>query len=458
MATRSTRTPLVARQMKKSKSVVECLALLPDEPTTDVLLAALQVCGKHSDLATALKLLRDHKDHSEACITSTISIAGKCGDYKTAMKLLNESPTKSVASYHTALAACGKAKAWRECLQLYNQLPPSNRYASTLPGNICLTAMANAKRGKEAQVFFETHMVPHKHDLQSVLKTMTALIAARDLDNAHAVMLKYGSADDSATLMDRLTSAYARANNWAMVEQLNSQSSSGAISFQPWKVLPKLGKGRAAHWKLGTYVDAHNNLIVALQPHRNPTRNGIKLLLMDGETKIGYLLMKNTDTESSLLGAFLDPNQRQRGLSKVFLAVWMQLCLDAGITAVTGVMNKPLLCLTLQHTFGYEPSSSSAEGAGAAVSVEISPSKGDGKIVIYSPTGKSVAGAFSPADKKREALVIVNTPPEPRGRTVIVKSALRPPKDLADKVKCTLDKGTFQYNKEISIKSVLCGG
>ena len=190
-----------------------------------------------------------------------------------------------------------------------------------------------------------------------------------------------------------------------------------------------------------------------MHPHRNPAQNGIKLLLVEKDTKIGFLLMKNTPTESSLLGVFLDPSQRQRGLSKIFLALWMQLCLDAGISPVTGVMNKPLLCLNLQHTFGYTPAPRNQ-----GVSVEISASgDADGQIIMYSPTGKTIEGAFSPADKLREGLVFVSIAPEPRGRTVHIKSCLLPPPDLISKVEQVLSGGRFDYDRNNPLKTILCG-
>jgi hypothetical protein len=88
----------------------------------------------------------------------------------------------------------------------------------------------------------------------------------------------------------------------------------------------------------------------------------------------------------------------------------MTLCLDAKITPITGVMNKPLLCLTLQHTFGYTPAPNNQ-----GVSVEVSASGTvDGTIVVYSPRKKAIGGAFSPADKEREGLVFVTEAPDPQ--------------------------------------------
>jgi hypothetical protein len=42
-----------------------------------------------------------------------------------------------------------------------------------------------------------------------------------------------------------------------------------------------VGKGKVAHWDFATYEEDDIALTVALQPHRNPSKNGTKLLLFD---------------------------------------------------------------------------------------------------------------------------------------------------------------------------------
>jgi hypothetical protein len=448
------------------------MELVPENPPQDVVVAALNICGKHNDLGTAIELMKRHP--SDTSLSLTISIAGKLGDYKKALQLLyswsspSSSSSPSIASYHACLAACGKAKAWRDCLDLYERLDPANRTACT--AGIVLTAMAKSNRGVEALDFF--HSLPEsRRDVQAVLKTMTALIGMRDLETARQLVENH--APHEAMIVNRLTSAYAKVGNWEMVRHLNAQSSQQptqpqqqtqtqqqqqqhvAYSFEPWSGLPKLGKGRSAYWKLGTFREKDTRtLTVALHPHRNPTKNGIKLLLLDDkDIRIGFLLMQNTPTESSLLGVFLDPNQRQRGLCKLVLALWMTLCLDAKITPITGVMNKPLLCLTLQHTFGYTPAPNNQ-----GVSVEISASgTADGTIVMYSPSKKAIGGAFSPADKEREGLVFVTEAPDPRGRIVHIKSCLVPPTNLGTNVQKVLATGSFEYDRQVHLKTILCG-
>jgi hypothetical protein len=437
--------PLIIRRIRQTKSVAECLELIPKEPTQDVVIAALHLCGKHNDLGSALYLLS--LCNVESCLSLTISIAGKCGDYKTALNLLRSSPfPPSIASYHSCLAACAKAKAWKECLDVYELLEPPKRTACT--AGIVLTAMAKANRGVEALDLFHSLANP---ELPHVMKTTSALIGMGDLEGARQLVEDH--APNETMALKLLTSAYSKVGNWEMVRSLNSKSSD-TLSFEPWDSLSKIGKGRTAYWKLGTYEDNNGwSLTVALHPHRNPAQNGIKLLLVDKEAKIGYLLMKNDVNTSTLLGLYLDPTQRKRGLSKIFLALWLRLCLHAKLYPNTGIMNKPLLCLSLQHTFGYYP-----DPKNQGVLVEISSNgAGDGKIILYSSVKKFISGAFSPADVEREGLVFVTEPPKPPGRIISMKTMLLPPENFGERAAKVLDAGQFVYNQTIPLKRILCG-
>ena len=120
---------------------------------------------------------------------------------------------------------------------------------------------------------------------------------------------------------------------------------------------------------------------------------------------------------------------------------------------MTGIMNKPLLCLSLQHTFGYTPA---PNNHGVAVVISSS-GMADGKIVIFSEWKKSVEGAFSPAEKEREGLIFTTEPPKPRGRIVHVKATFLPPLDLDVKVENALSSGSFDYIRGDCLKKILCG-
>jgi len=280
-----------------------------------------------------------------------------------------------------------------------------------------------------------------------------------DLDNRN----HYCSAKSIEAMNDMVLSAYSQRADWSGVERMerirqrnkcveqngkveNATSVAPIIQsdyrFHKWAAIEKVGKGKESYWKIGTYLNevGNVNVTIGLRPHRNPSRNGIQILffenVFDDETqrwtqrKIGYLLMKNnsSDRTSSLLGMFLKPTKRGRGMSKVCLAIWIWLCLEASIIPVTGIIHKPLLALILQHTFGF--TGPTKRNGGGGVLVELSKHPDDPSNVLLFPlSGKSLEGAFSPWDMEHQKIKITSQPPAVKGRVVRIGSKLFPPTD-----------------------------
>jgi hypothetical protein len=229
--------------------------------------------------------------------------------------------------------------------------------------------------------------------------------------------------------------------------------------FQHWGGLEKINKGKEAYWVVGTYHPL--NITVGLHPNRNPGRNGIQMVFyinhqkvvdstggkepdsaIDGivwtRSKIGYLLMQNSLSEnegdssnklegrSSLLGMFLDPTERGKGLAKICLAIWMWFCLHGRIEPCTGIIRKPLVALALQHTFGFVPVGDDG------VDVELCHDPNCPRTtILYCPSGKCLEGAFSPWDLEKQCIRLESTPPAIRGRKIRVGCSLSPPSNEA---------------------------
>lgn len=463
---RQDRMAPIDRQIKGCKTVDAALALLNDylekTPTDkisdDPFLSVLHICGKTKNLKQARQLY--DRRPTEACQRILIQICGKCGDYREALRVLrcrgDDDP--SVGTYHAAMAACGQAGAWKTVLELFAELPPSEWRHSTLTHNIVLTALARSKRGDEALNLLKTMTNPPP-DRVSYHKTIMALCSMGDVDAAYHLCLTQCPDDSAAS--DLVISAYSKREQWDMVRMVQCELNRevGSHDFMLWGgSMIKVGKGRNAHWELGTWTDGESALTVALQPHRNPAKNGIKVLLLEGETKIGYLLMINSvpSKESCMIGAYLDPSQRKRGLSKIILGVWMSICLEAGVRTITGIINKPLLALVLQETFGFV-----AANAGG-VEVEISQGT-NGAIVLFSPT-KAIQGSFSPPDIKRENIIFADTHADPKGRMVKVQTTFGPPSN--DELKKRVDSilkgksglGTFTHKQSgETLRTLLLG-
>jgi hypothetical protein len=215
----------------------------------------------------------------------------------------------------------------------------------------------------------------------------------------------------------------------------------GNWGFSKWD-LPKTGKRKNAHWQLGTVKAKDNNvMIIGLHPNRNPSVNGIQLWFLrddpDGKRqKLGYLLMINTPHyqdegqvisfagESQFLGLRVTDGDRHKGLAKVFVAVWLQCCLDANLQPCTGKMNKPLLCLVLQHAFQFTPVPVSG-----GVRARLLPpySGGDEKsgdvtvvrLTTESSSVKNLAGALPARDVLEQNIQLVTPTDAPEGGRVI---------------------------------------
>ena len=125
-----------------------------------------------------------------------------------------------------------------------------------------------------------------------------------------------------------------------------------------------------------------------------------------------------------MLGLFLDHNIRKQGLSKILIAIWLDLCVRAGVTPRTGVIHKPLLALVLQHSFGFRPRQDGLGGTQKGVLVEISPGSDGSTVLLYAPFLKSLQGAFAFWDLKRENIRLLQESPHPRGRMCHVGTKL----------------------------------
>jgi GNAT superfamily N-acetyltransferase len=124
--------------------------------------------------------------------------------------------------------------------------------------------------------------------------------------------------------------------------------------------LRKVGWGRDACWRLGTFDDLSNLLAldVDFALDRNPDEPCCKLLFVNRTSekrrRVGYMLLAAKEDASALRGMQISEDLRGRGLSRVLLAAWLRMCITASLQPTTGTINKPLLALTLDR-FGFEP-------------------------------------------------------------------------------------------------------
>ena len=447
---------LVARKIRDScGSVQQALDMLQlfdnedrQEPLHEVVASELlNLCAKHQDTTTAMKICR-LVPASDICRSRCISILGQAGRHVDALNILTMLPPLSTTSpFTSAIAALGKSKEWQAVLCILQDMP--THLVTTITLNAALQSLRKAKRSVESLALLQRAAAPDSPwpkatpDRTSFHTTLSCLVEQGHVEDACALVrqMEQSSSSSSSNLLQpnddtysRLSSASLTPDQWRIVQALlpdkiQSRQLVAPTDFQKW-TLPKRGRGKHAYWELATFVATTNSnknnetLLVALQPNRNPAVNGMKLTFYrklndsgtrDSVVKLGYLLMINSKHErkSQFLGQFVDQASRGEGRAKIWIGIWLRLCVDAGLRPCTGKIRKPLLCLVLQHTFGMLPQS-------GGVDVVLSPSEKQGEVVLYSPSGQSLEGAVSPLDLKHQNIRLSLDPPNPPGRNIVL--------------------------------------
>jgi len=451
---------LLARQVKKCKSVQEVMDILSNETwDTDggneqVFAQALAVCGKHKDVEATLSILK-RVPNSELCRARAISICGNSGDVSRALTLIAERPLLTSGPYNSAIASCGHEKKWREALSVIDNMP--KHLVTSITVNAALTTLNKGRRGTEALDLLNRAESTWniKPDRISYHNTLSALLSSNQLEEGCRLVQNMSKSGNSETMPNnetftRIAAAVSgkekeRATVVALLGEhiIDTQAQPGQFSgFQRWNI-PKVGRGKAAYWTIGHIIvnGEKDPLIVGLQPNRNPAVNGMKLCFYrkaePRSQKLGYLLMINSVNDgkptSQFLGQFVDEQERGRGWAKLWLAAWLQLCLQANIQPCTGKMHKPLLCLVLQDSFGMLPK----EGG---IQAELSPGNEAGQVILYS-SSRALEGAFSPLDQRKQNIKLRSQPMNPRGRPIVVGTSFEWPghQILLDKVTSVLD-------------------
>ena len=448
----------------------------------NIAVAAIRICGNANRHDLALNVY--NKYQSEAARAMAISVLGSCNQVSRAVKLLEDDfrpPT--AASFNAAIAACGRNGNWQLALDIYDNKMPK-QIISTLTTNTLLTVLAKCRQGVHSMDILKS-IIPKKNPKsgsESVTYTLviSALVRSNMLTEASEILQDlrnrehYCSPKSIEAMNDLLVSAYRQRSKLDRIEQIDKIRNRIQLSenenvlqntinkyslirnvqndyhFHEWKRLQKIGKGKESYWLIGTYQTIDQlNITVGCRPHRNPSRNGIQILFFENifddeissssQKKIGFLLMRNDwkECSSSLLGMFLKPDQRGRGISKVCLSIWVWLCLKGSIVPVTGIIRKPLLALILQHTFGFVESTKSDDSSCGGTLVEVTYDRDDPKCtVLYPISGKSLDGVLSISDMKHQNIKITSRQPSERGRVVRIGSRLYPPRETNLQVIC----------------------
>eukprot|EP00035_Acanthoeca_spectabilis_P014584 m.281008 g.281008 ORF g.281008 m.281008 type:complete len:913 (-) comp16171_c0_seq3:26-2764(-) len=228
---------------------------------------------------------------------------------------------------------------------------------------------------------------PHQTPLQSDNRAPDPTPVDRNLRNADAGAIPDPSAGD-------------RRQRKEFIETLH----------RLWAGLTRAGFGRHLCWHIGylkprhapTEVkEAQPTLTLALQIDKNPEYNCIKLVLLSGTKKRGYVLLEHPNVASShLRGIQVNSDDRGNGLGQVLIAVWLRLCLITGMTPTTNRIDKVLIARLLQK-FGFI-----ARKGGTEVTVAFDENN---KVLLYSPS--KLDGVFAHRDLSHQSAKIVSTCP-----------------------------------------------
>jgi hypothetical protein len=127
--------------------------------------------------------------------------------------------------------------------------------------------------------------------------------------------------------------------------------------------LSKAGRGAKASWLLGTYDGSALSLDVRLLLDKNPNELCCILAFVPrcalgsaepDMRRCGYMPLTAGESSSALRGVCVAAPLRGQGLSKLLLAIWLRLCVDASVQPCTREINKPLLSWSLMR-LGFAP-------------------------------------------------------------------------------------------------------
>ena len=359
--------------------------------------SAIKSCTDHRK---ALRLFNSMKEKDEHCRCLTIASCGRAKAWETALSLI--SPEAGVGSYTAAISACGRARQWRSALRLLAELQRSPSIQPTLlTYTAAITACGRARQWSPALDLIDELMQTGMRPSPSV--TNAALVACERAGEWEAAVklleqMNALGATNRASL-DTVVRACTRSGRFAEARRLLANSSmdgstsNGALPVDTAKDAMHIahlsglrrvaGHGAGARtrakntrWALGVFsmpsrgTDDGEPLIfeVALQPDRAAGRNCLKLVVLEQATgrKVAFLLLENSGVNcagdvhgdghrSALRGLRIDDELRGRGMAKRLVAIWLQLCIVAGVTPHTGQINKPILSHVLTKHFGFVP-------------------------------------------------------------------------------------------------------
>ena len=466
----------------RSDRLDEALLLL--DQTADVFTLLFSMARAEDDCSQMKQLEADMR----GCYRAGLSAAGNCGRWRIGLMLLQQHMSErtglypNAEAYHTMIACCRKCGAVDAALSLLTEMECGRVITSLVVKSqsrpvpkvdrmayvTAITACTQEKRCDDAanilvrmkrrgiepaiseynQVLSAYSRAGGRH--KDVLGLLTNIEDSPNVDansETYDIVIRCCGKDaawnEASRIMKRIGLSPTDSKGTGKSKMLSKENSYDySIYYDNLNRLPKLGKGKDMYWEIGRYSRSDfksGEIIVGVQPHRNPKANGISLVFMDASNttdKLGFMLLRHSlgmggkgadDMFSALIGMLVDEKHRGNGLSSTFVAIWLQLCLDLGVYPRAEVMKKPLISAALAK-FGFKPLK-------GGVPVEIAPIsavsgqviKWEATVAMYSPKHQSLGGIYRERDLRVQKLVVASEPPSPRGTLVYLGTGFSHP-------------------------------
>ncbi|KAL1507132.1 hypothetical protein AB1Y20_007986 [Prymnesium parvum] len=339
----------------------------PPTPGSSRRLLELQACAATGQWQRALRLFHSQVPPDEASRILAIRACARAEAWRPALSLL-DAPA-GIGAYNAAIAACGRAGAWQAALSVWRRAQTDG--AAPSPTGVTITAaIAACGRAREWRAALtvlreaEGRRRPAASAYHAAARACERAGEWREALRLLEEMRGRGEYSQAARQLEERCRAEGRAYSHLSGLRRVRATGGGARA-----------RARNACWAIGRYTTPALPLApgeavaVGLQPDRAPARNCFKLVFFFEQpphAKLGFLLLENSmgGRRSALRGLWIDESCRGRGLSKELVAIWLRLCLVAGLVPSTARINKPLIAHVLESSFGFVP-----EGGGVRVVV-----------------------------------------------------------------------------------------
>lgn len=424
---------------------------------------AISACGKAKQADAAVSLLSPSA--GVGSYNAAIIACGRSGHWEEAIAVLDRmvnssSVAPTTLTYTTAITACSKAKAWEAALQLLDDIEAQGLKPTASAYN---AAMLVCDRAGEWQAVLQLLEDMQSRGLYNEAALNTAVRACSrcgQFDHARLVLARATSAQSVAGGAIKTAEAPQHDFDHHILRESDFKGSttSDSSNIKPTRAhlahfsgLRRVdGTGASAHkrakrwarhvWAVGVYTAPEIELDVVVAPDRAAGRNCLKIIFIDRGTarKVGFMLIENERARdergggtSALRGLRIDDEHRGRGLTKVLIAIWLHVCLVAGMSPRAAEINKPILSHTLERRFGFVPDGGVAVRVSSATRRRdcIVDRRDDGEAVhvqtgFTAPTATQLEHAVAEVIGSADARILIEPEHEALARAMLGKRGL----------------------------------